>query len=223
MKIRTLLLGGIVGALLAGGVAVGVTASAAGASTTYYACLSAKGSLSKVGTKLPTCLLGSKIISWNSQGPQGIQGVQGIQGPSGPAGGAQLSQSTWTGTLPANSLYISSQTAIPSGFLFIPISVTVLTSTNACPGNNEQFVVGMSPSNAYPVQFSQNLTGANIDQTTGVQIGDWPQFPVGIKTGGPLSVTHVCYLNGTYAPVHQPVTFSVTFELLSGAVAQSFT
>jgi len=74
VKTRTLLLGIVIGALLAGGLAFGVAASATTPSTTYYACL-AGGSLSKVGTVKPTCTLPAKLISWNSTGPQGPPGT----------------------------------------------------------------------------------------------------------------------------------------------------
>jgi len=62
-------------------------ANAAGTGTTYYACLSTKGALSKVGTTSPTtCAKTAAVISWNSVGPQGPQGPQGAVGPQGPTG-----------------------------------------------------------------------------------------------------------------------------------------
>lgn len=74
--------GVIAGAIIATGTTVAIEAGATGASTTYYACLSARGALSKVGTATPTtCSNSSPVISWNSVGPQGEPGVPGAQGP----------------------------------------------------------------------------------------------------------------------------------------------
>jgi hypothetical protein len=50
-------------------------AGAAGTTTTYYGCVSATGTLSKVGTVAPTCAATSTRISWNSVGPRGPAGV----------------------------------------------------------------------------------------------------------------------------------------------------
>jgi hypothetical protein len=70
-----------VGSVTAAGVSFGLsTASAQGSSTTYYACLSTKGALSKVGTNAVTCTAPSQEISWNSEGPTGPQGPAGANG-----------------------------------------------------------------------------------------------------------------------------------------------
>ena len=77
----------IAGASLATGVTAADTHGSSGSNTTYYACLSKAGALSKVGTTSPDCdHKGSSIISWNSQGPPGADGVAGATGPQGPAG-----------------------------------------------------------------------------------------------------------------------------------------
>jgi hypothetical protein len=62
--------------LIGAGVAVGMTASAAGTDTTYYACLKA-GVLSKVGTTAPTCVAPATAISWDQTGPPGPAGTAG--------------------------------------------------------------------------------------------------------------------------------------------------
>jgi hypothetical protein len=82
MKMTRLMLAGLSGAVVASGLTLGVQALATGTSATYYACLKA-GILSKVGTTTPTCGKGSKVISWNSQGPAGPKGQKGSTGPSG--------------------------------------------------------------------------------------------------------------------------------------------
>jgi len=77
---------GMVGAFLLGAStygAVQLASASTTSTTTYFACLSAKGALSKVGTTAPVCPTTAKVISWNAQGPQGIQGVQGVQGIQG--------------------------------------------------------------------------------------------------------------------------------------------
>jgi hypothetical protein len=86
MKLRTLALGTVIGALVTAGLTIGVTeASASGPNTTYYACL-AKGKLTHVGTVAPTCKSKATQISWNSQGPSGPQGPVGVTGATGPQG-----------------------------------------------------------------------------------------------------------------------------------------
>ncbi len=74
MKTRSLLLGIVIGALMAGGLAFGVAASAITPTKTYYACL-AGGSLSKVATAKPTCTSPAKLIFWDQTGPQGPPGT----------------------------------------------------------------------------------------------------------------------------------------------------
>jgi uncharacterized protein YjbI with pentapeptide repeats len=64
-------------------------AGASGTTTTYYACLSQSGALSRVGTAKPTpaaCKAPSKVISWNSQGPAGPKGETGPKGAPGTNG-----------------------------------------------------------------------------------------------------------------------------------------
>jgi len=76
-------------AFLLGGTSVGALqmAGASANTVTYLGCLSPGGVLSRVGTRLPTCPRGSRIISWNSVGPQGRRGATGRQGIAGPRGG----------------------------------------------------------------------------------------------------------------------------------------
>jgi len=77
-KARILGVGVLIGAVVTGCVALGINvAFAGGTSTTYYACLSTRGALSKVGTTAPVCTRSATQISWNSQG---------ATGPPGPAG-----------------------------------------------------------------------------------------------------------------------------------------
>jgi hypothetical protein len=85
VKTRTLLVGLLVGGVLAGGVVFGVSAAASSSNVTYYACLTSSKTLTGVGTTAPACKAPSKPISWNSAGPQGIQGKAGTRGPQGAA------------------------------------------------------------------------------------------------------------------------------------------
>jgi len=118
----------IAGASLATGVTLGVTAGAGGTSTTYYACLSSKGALSKVGTTSPTtCAKTSTVISWDSVGPQGIQGVQGIQGPRGPG-----ASTTFANFVPTPKGMSASPTlSLPSGTYVVTWDVSP-TMTGGC-------------------------------------------------------------------------------------------
>ena len=66
----------------------GASSLLAGASSTpktYFACLSG-GTLTKVGTKSPTCPPGAKVISWDQVGQTGAPGVKGDTGAIGPKG-----------------------------------------------------------------------------------------------------------------------------------------
>jgi len=98
-KVRTSRVGLVaasVAAFLFGAGFVGVVqiAAASGSNTTYRACLSPRGALSRVGTNVPACPAGSRTISWSSTGPQGprgmrgLQGAQDLRGATGPAGAA---------------------------------------------------------------------------------------------------------------------------------------
>ena len=95
--VLTLACGVLIGGVAVAGVTVAVEAGAAGPGTTYYACLSHKGGLSKVGTTAPTCPSTATVISWSQTGPQGIQGVQGPPGPLNPAFGTNTSVATLSG------------------------------------------------------------------------------------------------------------------------------
>ena len=77
MKLRSIAFGIVIGALLAGGLAFGVTeASATGSNVVYQACIK-KGKLIDVGTSTPTCPSSATPASWNSQG-----GSQGFSVPN---------------------------------------------------------------------------------------------------------------------------------------------
>ena len=67
----------------------GTVGAADVASTTFYACLTAGGTLNKIttdGNNQPNCTGNSTAVSWNQVGPPGAQGPQGPQGPAGPQG-----------------------------------------------------------------------------------------------------------------------------------------
>jgi hypothetical protein len=71
--------------VVAGYGASGLLAGASSTPKTYYACLSG-GSLSKVGTKTPSCPSGAKTISWDQVGPAGSPGAKGDKGDTGTQG-----------------------------------------------------------------------------------------------------------------------------------------
>jgi hypothetical protein len=73
----------ILGATIATGITMAVSAGASGTNTTYYGCVSAKGALSKVGGTPPTCPGRSTQIAWNQVGPPGPTGPQGPAGSPG--------------------------------------------------------------------------------------------------------------------------------------------
>ncbi len=78
----------VASALIVGaGTAFAETAGAT-ASTTYFACLSSKGRLAKVGTVTPKCTGQATVISWNQTGPAGPQGARGLNGATGSTGAA---------------------------------------------------------------------------------------------------------------------------------------
>jgi hypothetical protein len=83
-KALTVALAGVLAAALATVITPLVTAGADGNNTTYYACVTSAGAISKVGTTSPSCARGSTLISWNQQGPQGTEGGAGPAGPTGP-------------------------------------------------------------------------------------------------------------------------------------------
>ena len=99
-------------AAVATGITMGITAEAGGPSTTYYACLSQRDLLYKVGTVSPTCGPKATVISWNSVGPQGPQGNTGATGPQGPG-----AQSTYAPTVsaPAGGVTASPTLSLTSG------------------------------------------------------------------------------------------------------------
>jgi hypothetical protein len=112
-RARLVVLGVIIGAMLTGGVAFGVTG--ASTTTTYYACL-AKGKLSKVGTTSPTCPSKASVISWNSVGP------------AGPQTGALLYQDTQYFTGPYTKDETVASFSVPAGLMCIEATATAYTS-----------------------------------------------------------------------------------------------
>jgi Collagen triple helix repeat (20 copies) len=129
---RRLILGIIIGALLAGGLTFGVSqAFAQDEGQTFYGCLSGAngGTLSEVEFAPHNCgINGVTAVSWNAQGrtgpkgpkgktgatgsqgqagpqgPQGATGATGSQGQAGPQGPAGPGTQTydWTGTISSN-------------------------------------------------------------------------------------------------------------------------
>jgi hypothetical protein len=85
MRIKAIAVGVVAGSLVTGVGVLAVVAAASTSPTTYYACLS-KGTLTKVGTHVPSCPRGSKTISWNSVGPRGATGPKGTSGSKGSTG-----------------------------------------------------------------------------------------------------------------------------------------
>jgi hypothetical protein len=104
VKIRSAVLGGVIAAIIAGGVAFGAGVDATPTGTTYFACL-VNGKLTKVGTSSPTCPAPGKAISWNSQGASGATGAQGPAGANGLTNFDLAQQNGYQGTL---SQWISS-------------------------------------------------------------------------------------------------------------------
>ena len=98
MKIRSVVLGGVVGAILLGGVLIGVSVEATSPISTYFACLT-NGKLTKVGTSSPACPTPGKVISWNSLGPAGATGAQGPVGANGLTNYDLAQQNGYQGTL----------------------------------------------------------------------------------------------------------------------------
>jgi hypothetical protein len=84
-SLRAAVAGAIGGAVLAAGFTTIALAGASSANTVYYACLKS-GTLTKVGTKAPTCAAPATRISWNATGPRGVVGPPGKVGPPGPVG-----------------------------------------------------------------------------------------------------------------------------------------
>ena len=73
----------LAGAIGGVGATMAIEAGASGSNTAYYACLSTKGALSKVGTTSPICPSSSTVINWNQTGPQGRPETPGHRGRVG--------------------------------------------------------------------------------------------------------------------------------------------
>jgi len=139
-----------------------VTAGASGSSVTYYACLSTRGGLSKVGTTAPTCTSKQSQISWGSQGPQGIQGIQGAIGPQGPQGPAGPTQNTCV-TPPGPGLnYSGCVYGSFDGNDWNGVNVTGANFTSAAPGGSLNYAVAANADFYYASLSGDGLSGTNF-------------------------------------------------------------
>jgi len=190
MKVRMLLAGIVVGAVVTGGVAFGIDAAASGSSTTYQACLSTKGALSKVGTSTPSCKSGQSVITWNSVGPQGPAGPQGSSACSGVphddadfAGcdfqGAYLENADFTGSdlsavnlSNANIAYADVQGANFSGADLTGISSTPPDSAGSLLGTPAALPAGWQVTAGLMIGPGANLTGVNFPENTDLTDAD---------------------------------------------------
>ena len=213
-----LAVGVLAGATLATGATVAIEAGASGTSTNYYACLSTKGALSKVGLTSPTtCPKTSTVINWDSQGPQGIQGVQGLQGPAGTSSGP--TNYTWSGTIPTSNISTSQRatwlvagSSIPAGSLIVGVSGS-WTSTTSCPGNG--VTISYGPEYSGPGGIPAPQVGIASDFTNAiVQTGNFRSGTSIASTGAPLVMTLTCVASnyGGITP-SGPLSFNVTFEV----------
>jgi Collagen triple helix repeat (20 copies) len=208
---RRVALAALVASLFAGILVAGSVAMAVASSTTpiYHACLH-NGTLSKVGTKQPTCPLGYKSISWNSVGPAGAtgskgatgvvgpKGVNGVQGATGPRGatGAPGTQSfTWSGTL--NGLDLAS-TNIPAGSVITITSATFTGNLGVCASDGVGLPVLLDGATTFQLQ-SENGT-----QTV-------PANPTSFTTPSGEPVPLELLEEDACAP--QSVSFSISFLL----------
>src|SRR4051794_27151189 len=86
-RIQGLIVGGLIGALVAGGVAYGVTVVPSASTDVYYACVHPSGYADASTIRLNriprNCVAGETIRSWSAQGPQGVQGIPGVPGMPG--------------------------------------------------------------------------------------------------------------------------------------------
>ena len=90
-RLQGVLVGLIVGAIVASGAAYAWTVFPPNSTDKYYACVSKEGVVQSGTLRLnvePTkCARATDMIrSWNAQGPQGAQGIPGVQGETGTAG-----------------------------------------------------------------------------------------------------------------------------------------
>jgi hypothetical protein len=105
-RLQGIVIGVIVGALFAGGVAYAVKIVPPNSSDRYYACVGSAGAVHEKTIRLnspPTsCLYPSdKIRSWSAQGPSGVTGPVGATGPTGTPGSDAASATTARIALPA--------------------------------------------------------------------------------------------------------------------------
>lgn len=82
MRLRSIALGFVIGALVTAGLSFGVVQASASGASTYYACLS-KGKLSHVGTSPATCKFPAVAISWGAAGTDGANVLTSSGSPYG--------------------------------------------------------------------------------------------------------------------------------------------
>ncbi len=82
MKLRSIALGFVIGALLTAGLGFGVVQASASGAATYYACLS-KGKLTNVGSAPATCKFPAVAISWGASGTNGANVLTSSGNPYG--------------------------------------------------------------------------------------------------------------------------------------------
>jgi hypothetical protein len=179
--------------LIASAAAFGVSASAADAST-IFACYK-KSSDALSYSKSHKCKKGSKLISWNSQGPQGAtgaagakgaqgaagpQGAKGAQGPQGPAGAvAGYANERFSGSsLTSGAHVVAALTPASSG----EFEVNAMATIGAGGGNWQCWA--QSSSGGKTPEAENLLFGTARTQTIET---------TGILPGGPTSsIVEVC-------------------------------
>lgn len=193
--------GVLAGGIMAAGATVAIEAGATGTSTTYYACLSSKGALSKVGTVSPTtCSSTSTAISWNSQGPPGIQGVQG------PAGLAQASSATsGTVALPGApngpAMVASTSLTLPSSeAIVVAATVHGLSGLNSVSG----LVTCQLQVDANPVGLPASIGAAAYSQPGAFNIPLQALTP--LLAAGTHTVEVDCQQSGNFVTVTGTIT-----------------
>jgi Pentapeptide repeats (8 copies) len=147
------------------GITLTVAAGAQGSSTTYYGCVSAKGSLSKVGATAPACPGQSTQISWNSVGPQGAAGPQGPAGSTGPQGPAGATVNSCSSP-PGADLNFSVCNLTSVAWPYVDLAGSLLIDTNLTKANlSEAIATGANLTNADLSRAklpNADLTGANM-------------------------------------------------------------
>jgi|GEM_PF-4849523 Hemolysin-coregulated protein (uncharacterized) len=122
-RLQGIIIGLIVGAFLAGGVAYAVTVIPSDPADRFFACVSTGGVVRagtiKLNTQPASCANATDTVrSWNSQGANGAQGAPGLQGPPGQASVVAFPGKTSCPELPTVST--TDAAAPPTAFLAIP-------------------------------------------------------------------------------------------------------